>query len=139
MNDVITSSSIMINEKKNRRSRSSVRDADYESSTCVEKSRDWAVLSMIDYNCFLEHTTWIRRAVNAIAACINRHTSTTCLIIFFIKISMRHANEYKKNDMSNDDLTLRNFWSRNRIRKRFSCFSKLNVLESQASRRKETI
>jgi hypothetical protein len=104
-----------------RRPRSSVRDANYEPSTCVKESRDWAILSMTDYNCFLEHTTWTRRAVDAIAACINRHTSTTFLIIFLIEISMRHASEYRKNDMSSDDSTLRNFWSRDRIRKRFSC------------------
>ncbi len=77
---------------------------------------------MIDCNYFLEHTTWTRDAVNAIAACINWHTSATYLIIFLIKTSMRHVNEYRKNDMSNDDSTLRNFWSRNRIKKRFSCF-----------------
>jgi hypothetical protein len=43
----------------------------------IEESSNWAVLSKTDYNCFVDHTTFLRRAAELFTACINRIALTT--------------------------------------------------------------
>jgi hypothetical protein len=42
----------------------------------IEESSNWTVLSKIDYNCFVDHTTLLRRVAELFTACINRAAST---------------------------------------------------------------
>jgi hypothetical protein len=102
----------------------------------IEELSNWTVLSKIDYNCFVDHTTLFRRAAELFTACINRAATTTYRSDFSSFLTGYMRCEQKKLDLRVTN-SFRRTSDREIEEEKIFVFFELNALESQASRRKE--
>jgi hypothetical protein len=104
----------------------------------IEESSNWTVLSKTDYNCFVDHTTLLRRATKLFTTCINRAATTTYRSNFFIISDWLYAMWTEEAWFENSEFISKDFWSKDRIRKDFRVFwtSTNRKLREEKKRRK---